>query len=103
MAIELDHLMWGAPTLEEGMAEAERLFGVSAAPGGVHPGGGTQNALLSLGDKYYLEIIAPDPDQQVDSGFVQNLKNFPEPALITFAVGSGELSALAQRAASEGS
>ena len=98
MAIELDHLMWGAPTLEEGMAEAERLFGVAAAPGGVHPGLGTQNALLSLGDRYYLEIIAPDPKQDLTGTFGERIAGLEGCGLITWAAAAPGLTALAERA-----
>ena len=99
MAIELDHLMWGAPSLEEGMAEAERLFGVAAAQGGVHPGLGTKNALLSLGGRAYLEIIAPDPAQDLGGTFGERLAGLSDCGLITWAAASPNLSALAERAA----
>lgn len=100
--MRLDHLMWGAASLEEGIAVANELFGVRAAVGGSHAGLGTCNALLSLGDEIYLEIIAPDPEQQVDSTFVTNLKALAAPGLVTFAVGSGALSATAALAQQSG-
>jgi hypothetical protein len=98
VAIELDHLMWGAPTLEEGMAEAERLFGVAAAPGGVHLGVGTQNALISLGERHYLEIIAPDPQQELAGTFGEKLAGLAGCGLITWAAAAPTLAALAERA-----
>lgn len=100
MAIELDHLMWGAPTLEEGIAEAERLFSVAAAPGGVHSGLGTRNALLSLGDHVYLEIIAPDPNQELAGTFGERLGALEGCGLITWAAAASGLAGIAERAAS---
>ena len=59
----LDHLVIAAPTLHVGVEWIERLFGVRMNPGGKHPRMGTHNAVLKIGDRQYLEVIAIDPDQ----------------------------------------
>jgi hypothetical protein len=61
----IDHVILGIDDLGKGTAELERLTGVKAVFGGAHPGRGTQNALISLGGRHYLEILAPNP---ADSG-----------------------------------
>ena len=56
-AAQIDHVMLGINDLERGMDAFEQLTGVRPAYGGKHPGG-THNALVSLGEGTYLEIIA---------------------------------------------
>jgi len=58
----LDHLVVGAATLAQGIEYIERITGVSPRPGGKHVAMGTHNALLRLGDRVFLEVLAIDPE-----------------------------------------
>ena len=63
--LRVDHLVWAVPgTLEEGIAHFVELTGVTPCVGGVHHGLGTHNALVSLGNGAYFEILARDPNQR---------------------------------------
>jgi Glyoxalase-like domain len=80
----LDHIILGCTDLDGGIEFVFRHLGVRATPGGVHPGAGTKNALLSLGTLRYLEIMAPDPSQP-DAADPRNLRILKRPALVGWA------------------
>ena len=56
----VDHLVLVTPDLQQGIDGVAGLLGVTAAVGGKHPKWRTQNALLSLGPRLYLELMASD-------------------------------------------
>ena len=64
----VDHLVYAAREFHRGIAEIEQLLGVHPTLGGRHRAWGTQNALVGLGSKCYLEIIAPDPEHSPSTG-----------------------------------
>lgn len=95
----MDHLVFAVPDLASGVDLLERQTGVSARFGGRHPGRGTHNALLSLGGRQYLEIIAVDPEQREPQDLLfPQLKTLREPRLIAWAVATDSLADTAGRA-----
>ena len=96
-----DHLLFGVSDLDFGIDWIEKRTGVKAAVGGSHPGVGTRNALLSLGGRRYLEIIAPDPAQK-EFSFRIDVRRLSEPRLVTWAAGSNDVDALSTKALAAG-
>jgi hypothetical protein len=100
----LDHILLGCSDLDRGIEFVEKRTGIAAAFGGVHPGRGTRNALLSLGEpngtelnpRRYLEIIAPDP-QQSGAPDHYGLLKLTEPRLVGWAAHPGDLNQFATR------
>ncbi|HEX8882250.1 MAG TPA: VOC family protein [Candidatus Acidoferrum sp.] len=101
VATLLDHILLGSSDLERGIAFVEQHTGVRAAFGGVHPGRGTQNALLSLGERRYLEIIAPDPKQSSVEQY-SAITKLKEPRLIGWAAHRDDLEKFAEQLRQEG-
>lgn len=93
----VDHLLLGVSDLDAGIAWVERRMGVKAVVGGSHPGRGTRNALVSLGGRHYLEIIAPDPKQS-SHAFQVDVRTLTEPRLVTWAAHTSNLEAVVESA-----
>ncbi len=98
----VDHLLLGVPNLEAGIAWVEERTSVKAALGGRHPGLGTHNALLSFGNRQYLEIIAPDPTQTTLAPQFAFLQWADEPRLLTWAAMTTDIHAVATQAHAAG-
>jgi hypothetical protein len=97
----LDHIILGCNDLDRGIELVQESIGVHPSIGGVHPGRGTRNALLSLGERRYLEIIAPDPAQQKIVHFPQ-IREMTEPRLVGWAVHPPDIAAIAKQLGENG-
>ncbi len=103
MPQHIDHLVYTAPSLEEGITQIESIFGITPIVGGQHPQYGTHNALLSLGDSTYLEIIAPDPALSLPvKGILFGDRFNQKPGLATWVLRTDEIEQLQSRATRNG-
>lgn len=102
---ELDHIVIGCANLEDGVDWVERQLGARPTPGGQHVAMGTHNALLKLGARSYLEVIAINPDGTTPARPRWFALDEPEmqaqlaagPRLITWAVRSESLASACAR------
>jgi catechol 2,3-dioxygenase-like lactoylglutathione lyase family enzyme len=94
----LDHLVYATPDLEESVRQLAKLTGVRPVEGGPHPGLGTRNHLLGLGELRYLEIIGPDPEQPPpDRPRPFGIDELTEPRLAAWAVRAADIEARVAR------
>lgn len=87
----LDHLLVGAADLDQVSEQVATSTGVRPVYGGKHPVG-THNALLSLGDHTYLELIAAQPGQR-PLAFGVDFSALAAPAAVGWAIAVTDLAA----------
>jgi len=101
--LQIDHLVFGTPDMEEGIQAIRERLGVTATPGGQHLGLGTRNALVSLGPEMYLEVIGPDTAQaKPHAGRQVGIDGLSSPRLVTWAVRTTDLDASVRAARQNG-
>lgn len=100
--MRLDHLLWAGPDLDVLADTFQRLTGITPEPGGAHPGFGTRNRLVGLTDGIYLELIAPDPEQDLTDTMGAALSRLEGPQMLTVALRTTDLEAAAQAARGAG-
>jgi hypothetical protein len=90
--LSLDHFLIGTSDLEKSVEWFSALTGVTPSFGGIHPGAGTANYLVSLGEGGYLELIGSIPGEKPrDLGAA--FSDFPEAELFWFAARPMDISA----------
>lgn len=97
---QVDHILLGIDDLDRGMEQFEKLTGVRPVKGGKHPRG-THNALVSLGDGTYLEILAVQPGVAPPKEYA-DLKQLHSLTPIGWAVSSKDSAQLRKRLISAG-
>jgi hypothetical protein len=85
----LDHIIWACADLESGSRRFEALTGIRPRYGGVHASGLTHNALVGLGKRCYLEILAPvGPAGPSDDDWCRLARGAQEPRIMTYCLRS---------------
>ena len=98
-ALTVDHLVYVTADVDATSDQLGARLGVRPAGGGSHVGRGTRNTLRSLGADVYLEVLGPDPDQEVQPP----ASRFPQqPLLRTWAVKAPEIEVAVSTARSRG-
>ncbi len=97
-AEQLDHFALGVSDLDKGLGYLEAKLGVQFTIRSHHPGQGTRMAGVSLGDKRFLELLAPDPGQPgVENPFLSTVREFSTPTVLGWAAATRDIEALAVR------
>ena len=95
----MDHLVFAAPDLEEGVRHVESLLGVEMSPGGRHAGFGTHNRLIGFGETSYMEVVGIDPNAPgPERGRWFGLDTLTRPRLVTWCAAVDDLDGFLARA-----
>ncbi len=99
--MRIDHLVWYCADPIEGESYFAERMNCRPVYGGVHPGEGTRNSLLSLADNTYVEILGRDSAQAVTC-LDPELQKLTGAGLYHWAAGGVDLAELRLRAVAAG-
>jgi hypothetical protein len=69
MPLHIDHVVFCVPELTAGSEYLSQRYGFVSHPGGTHPGHGTANRIVPLGDGYLELVSVVDPIEAATSRF----------------------------------
>ena len=95
--IELDHVLIAAADLNAVGREFDAHYGLSSAAGGRHPGWGTANRIVPLGDTYLELVAVVAPDEAAGSHFGRWVAAAPSGRPLGWAVRTQKLDLIAGR------
>src|SRR2546423_7910204 len=97
MALRIDHVVWGVDDLDRAAEEVQERYGLASVPGGRHPGWGTANRIVPLGDAYIELIAVVDEQEAAGSGFGRWVASAPAGRPFGWAVRTDDIAAVAAR------
>ncbi len=96
---DIDHVIYLVPDLIEACDDLEQRLGTRPAIGGRHPQYGTHNALLSLGERSYLEVMAHDASLPAPAeGVLFGADAITEPRVVTWVLAVDDIRSAMTRA-----
>jgi hypothetical protein len=97
--LALDHVLFAVDDLAQGARWLEEREGLTSVPGGSHPGWGTANRIVPLGDAYLELIAVEDEAAAAATPFGRWVAGAAraEPRPVGWAVRTDELAAVARR------
>jgi hypothetical protein len=97
--VELDHVLIAVSDLPGAGRRMESLFGLASVAGGRHPGWGTANRIIPLGDAYLELVTVVDSEAATASPFGRWVCKACEsaPAFMGWAVRTQDLDRIAKR------
>ena len=98
--MQLDHVLVAVPDLAAAAADFEERYGLASVEGGRHPGWGTANRIVPLGDAYLELVAVVDEAEASESPFgswVADALAAGHRRLLGWAVRTQELDAVAAR------
>jgi hypothetical protein len=67
--VRIDHVIYAVADLDVAAAELREAFGLASVAGGRHPGWGTANRIVPLGDEYVELVAIADREEAAVSDF----------------------------------
>lgn len=95
----IDHVVYAVRDLDEAAERFRRAFGLDSVAGGRHPGWGTANRIVPLGEAYVELIAVVDRAEAEASGFGRSILEGARAGdgWVTLAVSTGDLDETAAR------